>query len=62
MSEQQTRQKLKTMFSNGGGEYAGEDFSDFLEENGLEHNKTCAYTPLKKVLAEEMNRELLEMV
>lgn len=45
IAEGKIGQKLKTLLSDGGGEYIVKHYSVFLEEIGIPHIKLCAYTP-----------------
>lgn len=47
LAERQTSQKIQTFFSNGGGEYGSAGFERYLIARGLEHFRSCAYTPAK---------------
>jgi len=60
--ERQTGLELKRLHSDNGGEYCSTEFRDFLTSHGIEHQRTCAYTPQQNGVAERMNRTLLNMV
>ncbi len=49
------------MRSDGGGEYMSSEFKAFLEDNGIHHQQTCAYTPQQNGVAERMNRTLKDI-
>eukprot|EP00171_Calliarthron_tuberculosum_P017819 IDg17819t1 len=60
--ETETGRKIRVLRSDGGGEYISTEFLTFLEEHGIQHQKTCAYTPQQNGVAERMNRTLKELV
>eukprot|EP00171_Calliarthron_tuberculosum_P002836 IDg2836t1 len=37
--------KIRYLRSDGGGEYLSNEFTQFLADNGIQHQKTCAYKP-----------------
>lgn len=51
-----SRQVFRT---DGGGEYLGNQFSDFLSQHGIVHKKSCPHTP-KNGVAERKHRHLVE--
>ena len=53
---------LKALRSDNGGEYLSSEFKTFLEETGIQHQLTVAYTPQQNGVAERMNRTLLDLV
>ena len=53
---------VKVLRSDNGGEYLGNDFKQYLSENGIHHQLTVAYTPQQNGVAERMNRTLLDLV
>ncbi|OWZ14441.1 hypothetical protein PHMEG_00012083 [Phytophthora megakarya] len=59
--ENATRKTIKRMRSDNGGEYTGHQFMAFLNQHGIKHEKTVAYTFLRNGLAERMNRGLVVM-
>ncbi len=46
--ETQKGRKIKAIRSDGGGEYLSNEFKAFLNQNGIHHQQTCAYTPQQK--------------
>jgi len=60
--ERQSGSKIKVLRSDGGGEYAAPEFSDFCEKEGIVHEFTPPYTPQHNGAAERRNRTLLNMV
>jgi len=52
--------KIKTLRSDGGGEYTSTDFEQYLKMNGIRHEVTVAHTPEQNGVAERMNRTLVE--
>lgn len=51
---------VKVLYSDRGGEFQALD--KYLEENGIVHECTAAYTPQQNGVAERLNRTLLDMV
>jgi hypothetical protein len=41
----QTGQKMKKLISDGGGEYTGNNFKEYLRKKGITHEITPPYTP-----------------
>lgn len=60
--ETQTGRKIRSLRSDGGGEYISAEYTTFLSDNGIIHQKTCAYTPQQNGVAERMNRTLKDLV
>ena len=60
-AERQLNQKVKCVRTDGGGEYRGQDFKIFLEQEGITHDVTPPYTPESNGTAERRNRVLLDM-
>ncbi|KAM2436022.1 hypothetical protein PS1_025908 [Malus domestica] len=48
--------------SDGGGEYVGLHFQNFLKNKGILHHKSCSYTPQQNGLAERKNRHITKTV
>lgn len=61
MVENQTGKRLKIFRSDNGTEYLSNQFKQYLEENGIEHQLTVQYTPQQNGIAERANRTLVEM-
>ena len=53
---------LKAIRSDNGGEYLSNGFKGYLEEHGIHHQLTVAYTPQQNGVAERMNRTLMNLV
>ena len=60
--ENQYEAKVKILRSDNGGEYVSAQFQEYLEENGIEHQKTIPKTPQQNGLAERKNRTLIETI
>ena len=56
--EWQTGNKLKTLCSDGGGEYSSHEFHDYLADNGICHEMTIADMPQQNGVAERFNHTL----
>ena len=59
-AENQTGRHIKTLCTDGGGEYVNGEFQEFLAKHGITHEKTTRHTPQSNGLAERMNRTLAE--
>ncbi|PNF37230.1 Retrovirus-related Pol polyprotein from transposon TNT 1-94 [Cryptotermes secundus] len=59
--ENQVGKTIKALRTDNGGEYISKHFSDYLEQNGIEHHVTVPYNPQQNGLAERVNRSLCEM-
>ncbi|XP_050876317.1 histone H2A.Z-specific chaperone CHZ1-like [Lathyrus oleraceus] len=59
-AEKQSGQKLKTLRTNGGGEYNSTEFRKFCKENVIEHEVTMPHTPQHNGLAKRRNIILLD--
>ncbi len=57
-----TPEELKTLRTDNGGEYISHEFKSFLQEHGIQHQLTVAYTPQQNGVAERMNRTILDFV
>ena len=58
--ENHTGRKIKSMRTDRGGEYLGEDFKTFLAEHGIKAQRTAPYTPQQNGVAERANRTIME--
>ena len=45
MIETQFSSKIKTLRSDGGGEYTSSAFKSYLQQHGITHQLSCPYTP-----------------
>ena len=59
-AELETGQKVKSLCSDGGGEYMANHVQQYLEECGIKHEVTTADTPQHNGVAERLNRTLLD--
>ncbi len=57
-----TAEELKTLRIDNGGEYISNEFKSYLQEHGIQHQLTVAYTPQQNGVAERMNRTLMDCV
>ena len=55
-------EELKALRTDNGGEYISLEFKSYLQEHGIQHQLTVAYTPQQNGVAERMNRTLLDCV
>jgi len=60
--ERETGKRIKHLRSDGGGEYTGHGFRNYLVEKGITHRMTPPYTPEHNGIAERANRTITEMV
>eukprot|EP00171_Calliarthron_tuberculosum_P005108 IDg5108t1 len=56
-----SRENIKALRSDGGGEYTSTEFKDYLDKNGIAQQFTVAYTPQQNGVAERMNRTLKDL-
>ncbi|KAI7951517.1 hypothetical protein MJO28_007201 [Puccinia striiformis f. sp. tritici] len=59
LAENQTGQKLRTIISDGGGEFINNDFKDLCASEGIEHHVSPAYNPQNNGMAERANQTIL---
>jgi len=60
--EKRTGAEVKTLRTDGGGEYINREFLEFLSEEGISKETTTPYSPQSNGVAERFNRTLLEGV
>ncbi|CAI7782009.1 unnamed protein product, partial [Closterium sp. NIES-54] len=60
-AEREAGAKVKTLRSYRGGEYMGKDLESFLEDKGITHQLSVAYTPQQNGAAERLNRTLIDL-
>ena len=60
--ELETGKRLKSLWTDGGGEYIAHTVQEFLKEKGIQHEMTTPDTPQHNGVAERMNRTLLDKV
>ena len=60
-SRQVYRLKCIGIRSDGGGEYFSNEFSDYLQKNGIQREFTCRYTPQQNGVAEQKNRHVAKI-
>lgn len=56
------QEKIKVLRTDNGGEYVSNAFKAYLEQHGITHQTTIAYTPQQSGVAERMNRTLVDLV
>ncbi|CAA7014800.1 unnamed protein product [Microthlaspi erraticum] len=61
MVEKQSGCVIKTLRSDGGGEFTSHEFNRFCEEEGINRQVTLPYSPQQNGAAERKNRSLVEM-
>ncbi|PKU77239.1 Retrovirus-related Pol polyprotein from transposon TNT 1-94 [Dendrobium catenatum] len=57
--ERQTSLKLKTIRTDGGGEFVNNAFQSFTKIAGIRHQYSCAYTPQQNGVAERKHRHII---
>jgi len=60
--ETETGKKIKSLRSDGGGEYTGNEFCRYLTDNGITQYITPPYTPEHNGIADRANRSIMEVV
>ena len=60
MVETQFSTKIRTLRSEGGGEYTSSAFKTYLQQHGIIHQISCPYTPQQNGLVERKHRHLIE--
>jgi transposase InsO family protein len=55
----QTENNIRTLRSDGGGEYFGKEFEDYLAKKGIRHKSSAPYTPSQNGVSERSNRTIL---
>lgn len=58
--EKQLGLPIKIFRSDGGGEYCNDNFSKYLQQQGIIHQKSIPYSPSQNGVSERLNRTLLE--
>ena len=61
MVENNFKNKIKSIRSDGGGEHVKRDFHNFCESEGIRMEHSVPYTPQQNGVAERKNRSLKEM-
>ena len=59
--ELETRNKLKILRFDNGGEYTSRQFEAYLAKEGIKNQLTIPYTPQQNEVSERRNRTLMEM-
>ncbi|PKU67943.1 Retrovirus-related Pol polyprotein from transposon TNT 1-94 [Dendrobium catenatum] len=60
--EKSTSRKIKSIRTDGGGEYLSHNFTNFLRYHGISHQISCPYTPEQNGVAERKHRHIIETV
>jgi len=60
--EKQSGYKIKTLRTDGGGEYVSSEFEVFCTKEGIVHDVVPPYTPQQNGTAERKNRTIMNMV
>ena len=58
--ENQVQLTLKTIRTDGGGEFSSKIFASFLQQKGIFHQQTCPHTPEQNGVVERKHRHLVE--
>jgi hypothetical protein len=61
MVENELERRIKTIRTDGGGEFCSNDMEQFLISNGIKHEKSTPYTPQQNGRAERINRTIITM-
>ena len=62
MVSTQFQKQIKILRLDSGGEYMSSEFSSFLSDKGIIHQKSCPHTPQQNRIAERKNRHILETI
>ena len=57
-----TAEELKALRTDNGSGYLSNEFKSYLQEDGIQHQLTVAYTPQLNSVVERMNRTLVDCV
>lgn len=57
-AERQTKQQLKVMRSDNGGEYVSDQFNDFCKSQGIHRHFSVAYNPQQNGVVEKRSKDL----
>ena len=60
--ENQFGVKIKTLRTDGGGEYVNNSFKSFCLDHGIHHQLSCPYTPQQNGVAERKHKHIVESV
>ncbi|CAI7772090.1 unnamed protein product [Closterium sp. NIES-54] len=60
--ERQAKKSVLMLRSEWGGEFLGNEFTDFVDGKGIVHDLTCPYTPQQNGMAEREMRTAVESV
>lgn len=61
ISEKQSGKQIKTLRSDGGGEYNSKEFSAYCRNHGIKRQFTTRYTPQQNGVAERKNQTIMNM-
>ncbi|CAI7898410.1 unnamed protein product [Closterium sp. NIES-54] len=62
VTERQTKKSVLMLGSGRGGEFLGNQFTDFVNGKGIVHDLTCPYTPQQNSMAKREMRTVVESV
>ena len=51
---------IKTLRTDGGGEYTSNHFKSFCLENGIQHQLSCPYSPQQNGVLERKHKQIVE--
>ena len=60
--ENQVKKKVCCFRTDNGLEFCNAEFDNIYKHHGIKRHMTCAYTPHQNVVAERMNKTLMEKV
>ncbi|PKU66151.1 Retrovirus-related Pol polyprotein from transposon TNT 1-94 [Dendrobium catenatum] len=58
----QFNKHIKTLRTDGGGEFINNSFNQFCKNSGMRHQYSCPHTPSQNGIAERKNRHILETI
>lgn len=60
--ENETEKRIKTLRTDGGGEFCSNEFGEFCDRNGIRRHLTAPYSPQQNGVSERKNRTILDMM
>lgn len=52
---------IKSLQTDGGGEYVNHQFKDYLNTHGIHHRLTCPHHPKQNGIAQSKHRQIMDM-
>ena len=61
MVEKEKDMQIKVQSSDGGGEYFSNEFSEYLQNQGIHRKYSCRHIPQQNGVAERKNKHIVEV-